>query len=93
MTKKNDAPDVVAPVVGSQPDGWSRPCNKCGGFGGHHTGCKGHKVNELTDMEILACLDDRKPTMTHYGAAVFEYRLCALIDFARRVIAAKQEKE
>lgn len=44
---------------------------------------------ELTDEQILACLDDMEPTRTHHGAAVFEYRLFALIYFARRVLAAR----
>lgn len=43
----------------------------------------------MTDEQILACLDDRQPVRAHHGAAVFEYRLFALIGFARRVLAAR----
>lgn len=41
----------------------------------------------LTDEQIISCLDGRQPVRAHHGAAVFEYRLFPLIDFARRVLA------
>lgn len=49
----------------------------------------------LTDEQILSCLDGRQPVCAHHGAAVFEYRLFALVDFARRVLAlaATQQAE
>lgn len=44
----------------------------------------------LTDEQILSCLDGRQPVRLHHGAAVFEYRLFPLVDFARRVLALRQ---
>lgn len=42
---------------------------------------------ELTYEQILSCLDGRQPVRAHNGAGVFEYRLFALVEFARRVLA------
>lgn len=41
----------------------------------------------VTDEQILSCIDGREPVRLHHGAAIFEYRLFALVDFARRVLA------
>lgn len=40
----------------------------------------------LTDEQILSCMGEKRPVRQHHGAAVFEYRLFGLIDFARAVL-------
>lgn len=52
----------------------------------------GEVQEALSDEQILACLDKRQPVRLHHGAAVFEYRLFALIDFARRVLSIAPQK-
>jgi hypothetical protein len=46
-------------------------------------------MNDITDEQILSCMGNKQPARTseRHGAAIFEYRLFGLIDFARRVLA------
>lgn len=82
----------TAQARGDKPNFCAR-CGKRLGAGVHTCSPPRDAPQEpMTDEQILACLDERQPTRSHHGAAVFEYRLFALIDFARRVLAVQGVK-
>jgi hypothetical protein len=53
---------------------------------GFHAGRRAkEKPKPLSEQQILRHVGDRKPARLHHGAAVFEYRLFDLINFARGI--------